>query len=90
MNAADAIDLLQSAIWLMIVGAGPPILAAAAIGTLVALFQALTQIQESTLTFLPKIVVMALAFAVSASTVGAHVSAFSERVYAHVEHGFGR
>ena len=90
MNAADAIDLLQSAIWLMIIGAGPPILAAAAIGTLVVLFQALTQIQESTLTFLPKIIVMALAFAVSASTVGAHVNAFSERVYAHVEHGFGR
>ena len=90
MNAADALDLFQAALWLMLVGAGPPILAATLVGTAVALFQALTQIQEATLTFLPKIVVMVLAFSWTASMVGAHVNAFSEQVYARIERGYGR
>lgn len=90
MNAADALDLFQAALWLMIVGAGPPILAATVVGTGVALFQALTQIQESTLTFLPKIIVMILAFSFTASITGAHVNAFSEQIYARIQRGFDR
>jgi flagellar biosynthetic protein FliQ len=90
MNAADALDLFQAALWLMLVGAGPPILAATVVGIVVALFQALTQIQESTLTFLPKIVVMILAFSWSASMIGAHVNAFSEQLYARIERGYER
>ncbi len=90
MNAADALDLFQAALWLMLVGAGPPILAATVVGVAVALFQALTQIQESTLTFLPKIVVMILAFSWSASMIGAHVNAFSEQLYARIERGYER
>lgn len=90
MNAADALDLFQAALWLMLVGAGPPILAATVVGIAVALFQALTQIQESTLTFLPKIVVMILAFSWSASMIGAHVNAFSEQLYARIERGYER
>lgn len=90
MNAADALDLFQAALWLMLVGAGPPIVAATVVGIVVALFQALTQIQESTLTFLPKIVVMILAFSWSATMIGAHVNAFSEQLYARIERGFER
>lgn len=90
MNAADALDLFHSALWLMIVGAGPPILAATTVGVGVALFQALTQIQESTLTFLPKIIVMILAFSFTASMIGANVNAFTEQLYARIERGYGR
>ena len=90
MNQTEIIELAREAI-LLTIQIGLPVMAVGLIvGVAIALVQALTQIQESTLTFLPKIIVMALAFAVSASTVGAHVNAFSERVYAHVEHGFGR
>lgn len=90
MNEIDALDLLDAALRAMALGAGPPVAAAMAIGLVVALAQALTQVQETTLTFVPKIVVIVAAFALGASTIGAQFGAFSERVYSRIEAGFGR
>ena len=44
MNGADAVDLVQSAIWMVVVGAGPAVGAAMAVGVVIALLQALTQV----------------------------------------------
>jgi len=55
MNEADALSIVQSAIWTVIIASGPAVGAAMGIGILIALFQALTQVQEVTLTFIPKI-----------------------------------
>jgi flagellar biosynthesis protein FliQ len=60
MNEGDAIDLVQSAIWMVVVGAGPCVGAAMAVGVVIALLQALTQIQETTLTFVPKMIAVFL------------------------------
>ena len=56
MSEADVLDLLRQALWTAFVMAGPSVLAALVVGLTVAVFQALTQVQESTLTFVPKIV----------------------------------
>ena len=56
MNEADALDIVQAAIWTVVVASGPPVLAAMAVGLIVALIQALTQVQEMTLTYVPKII----------------------------------
>lgn len=88
MNERDAIDLVQQAIWTIIVGAGPAVGAAMLVGIVIALFQALTQIQEMTLTFIPKIVVILVVMALSGSFVGAHIYAFTEQLYARIEHGY--
>ncbi|MBN9136206.1 MAG: flagellar biosynthetic protein FliQ, partial [Phyllobacterium sp.] len=58
MNEADALDIVNQAIWTVIVAAGPAVGAAMLAGVIIALFQALTQIQEVTLTFVPKIIVI--------------------------------
>ena len=58
MNEADALDIVQAALWTVIAASGPAILAAMVVGVVIALFQALTQVQEMTLTFVPKIVVI--------------------------------
>ena len=71
-----------------IVGSGPAVLAAMAVGLVIALLQALTQIQEMTLTFVPKIVVIFAVLTLTAPFVGATVYGFTEQVYAHIEHGF--
>lgn len=54
----------KEALYLVLILAGPPIVAAMAVGLLVSLIQATTQIQEQTLTFVPKMftVVLVLAF----------------------------
>ena len=85
MNEADALGLLQSAIWTVVLASGPGIATAMVVGIMVALFQALTQIQESTLTFVPKIVVMLLVLMLTASFIGSQLFLFTEQVYARIE-----
>jgi flagellar biosynthetic protein FliQ len=65
MEVQDAIDLGREAIWTALLIGSPVLLSGMAIGLLVGLLQALTQIQEQTIAFVPKIVgmVMVLSFA---------------------------
>ena len=55
MGGAEVLDLARTAIWVTIKIAAPVMLAGLAVGFVVSLFQALTQIQEQTLSFIPKI-----------------------------------
>jgi flagellar biosynthesis protein FliQ len=88
MNERDAIDLVQQAVWTIIIGAGPAVGSAMLVGIIIALVQALTQIQEMTLTFIPKIVVILVVMALSGSFVGAHLYAFTEQLYGRIERGY--
>ena len=88
MNERDALDIVQQAIWTIIVVSGPAVGAAMFVGIIIALLQALTQVQEMTLTFIPKIVVMLVVVAISGSFIGAHIFAFTELLYSRIEHGF--
>jgi flagellar biosynthetic protein FliQ len=89
VTEGDVLDLLQMSIWMIVVGAGPVVLASMVVGVSIALLQALTQVQEMTLTFVPKLVVVFVVFSLTASFVGAQFYIFTERVYAQIEHGFG-
>jgi flagellar biosynthesis protein FliQ len=88
MNERDALDIVQQAIWTIIVASGPAVGAAMFVGIAIALLQALTQVQEMTLTFIPKIVVMLVVVAVSGTFMGAHIYAFTEQLYSRIERGF--
>jgi len=88
MNEADALDLLHASIWTILVASGPAVAAAMFVGVTVALFQALTQIQESTLTFVPKIIAVLVALALSGAFAGAQIHSFAEQAYGRVEKGF--
>jgi flagellar biosynthesis protein FliQ len=56
MDEAYLITLSQNAITLMLVVAGPILLVSLIIGTIISLIQAATQVNEVTMTFIPKIV----------------------------------
>ncbi|MEK9722374.1 MAG: flagellar biosynthesis protein FliQ, partial [Rhodospirillaceae bacterium] len=58
MNEAAVVEIGREALWVIIQVAGPIMMAGLAIGLTIALFQALTTIQEMTLTFVPKILVL--------------------------------
>jgi flagellar biosynthetic protein FliQ len=88
MNQADALDLVQAAIWIVIVGAGPAVGAAMIVGIIIALMQALTQVQESTLTFVPKIIIVFVTISLTATYVGGQIYLFTEGVYGRIERGF--
>jgi flagellar biosynthesis protein FliQ len=88
MNEADALKLVQDAIWAVIVGSGPAVGAATLVGVLIALIQALTQVQEATLTFVPKILAIFAALLLLAPVAAAQLMSFTEQVYQHIQSGF--
>ena len=58
MNAADVMDVSREAVVVMLKIGSPVLLLALTVGLVVSLFQALTQMQEMTLTFVPKALVI--------------------------------
>lgn len=88
MNETDALEMMRLAVWAVIVCSGPAVAAAMAVGIVIALVQALTQVQEVTLTFVPKIVVILVVSMLTAPLIGAEMQAFSEIVFSRIERGF--
>ena len=62
MSGALAVDLVRQAVLLSLTVAAPLLAAALLIGILVSLIQAVTQLQEQTLTFIPKLLGISLVF----------------------------
>ena len=56
MSTETVLEVARQSLWVAIAVGAPALLAALAVGVAVSLVQALTQIQESTLSFLPKLV----------------------------------
>ena len=55
MTAVEVIDVMREGIWVLLKVAGPAMIVSLVIGLILSLIQALTQLQEPTLTFVPKI-----------------------------------
>ena len=64
MNQTDVLDIAQGALWVVLMTAGPIMMSGLLIGLIIALFQALTTIQEMSLTFVPKIIIIFVAIVV--------------------------
>jgi flagellar biosynthetic protein FliQ len=60
MNQSQILDVAREAIFVILKIGGPAMILALIVGVSVSVFQALTQIQEQTLTFMPKIIVIFL------------------------------
>ena len=89
MTAADALSIARESIYVALKLGAPAMLLALAVGLAISFFQALTQIQEMTLTFVPKIVVIFAVVSLTGSFIGGQFYVFTENVYARIEHGFG-
>jgi flagellar biosynthetic protein FliQ len=60
MSANDAVVMFQKALWMAVLMAAPMLLFGLVAGLIVSIFQAVTQVQEMTLTFIPKILAVVL------------------------------
>jgi len=58
LNQNQIIDILREGIWVALKIGGPMLIASMAVGVLVAIFQAATQIHEQTLSFIPKLLLI--------------------------------
>ena len=76
MTGAEVLDIAREGIWTLLKVAGPLMLAGLAIGIAIALVQALTQIQEMTLVFVPKIIVIFVTMLVTLPFMGRTLEAY--------------
>ena len=84
MEGAEVLDLGRDALWATVIMSAPAMIAGLVVGLVIAFFQALTQVQEMTLVFVPKIlaifVTMLLALPFMADSLHAHMLRLSARI----------
>jgi flagellar biosynthesis protein FliQ len=84
MTGAETLDVARDAIWTIVVVSSPLMVVGLVVGVVVSLFQALTQIQEQTLIFVPKIlaifVTLLLALPFMADSLHSHMMRISSRI----------
>jgi flagellar biosynthetic protein FliQ len=87
VTANDAIDIGRDAIIVSLKLGGPIMVLALVVGLAISLFQALTQIQEQTLTYVPKIVAILVAMLLLLPFMLATLGSFTERLFDRVVSG---
>ncbi|MEO5806865.1 flagellar biosynthesis protein FliQ [Devosia sp.] len=80
MNGAQVLDIATDSIWVLLIVSMPMMLVGLVVGVIVALFQALTQIQEQTLIFVPKILAIFVTMLITLPFLGATMSAYMSRI----------
>jgi flagellar biosynthetic protein FliQ len=87
MTGAELLDIAREAFWVAILVAGPAMLAGLLVGLSIALIQALTQVQEATLVFVPRIVVMFVVIALALPFMGATLGRFATKLFTIIAGG---
>lgn len=80
MTGAEVLDVAREGIWVLIIVSGPLMIAGLVVGVVIALFQALTQIQEMTLVFVPKIIAIFVTMLVALPFMGATMGAYMNKI----------
>lgn len=84
MNGAEILDVARDGILTLILVSAPLMLVALVVGVAISLLQALTQIQEMTLVFVPKIIAIFLAMLIALPFMGdllqSHMARIAERI----------
>lgn len=80
MTGAEVLDIASQGIWTLIIVSLPMMLVGLVVGVIIALFQALTQIQEMTLVFVPKIIAIFVTMLLTLPFLGATMAQYMTRV----------
>ena len=87
MTSPQVLDLAKDSIWTLLIVSTPLMLIGLTIGLMVALVQALTQIQEMTLVFVPKIIAMFLGMIFLLPFMGQAMNGYMQRIMALIVSG---
>jgi len=88
MNETEALELIQFSFQVLFKVSAPVVFTAMIVGTMIALFQALTQIQEVTLTFIPKIVAVMLVASLAAPFMASQLNLLAILSFSKISEGF--
>lgn len=79
--SGDIVSLTMEALWLVLLLSAPPIIAASAVGLLVAIIQAATQLQEQTLQYTLKFFAIVLTLFITASLLAGSLYRFTDTIF---------
>ena len=81
MTESFILNFAQNVLIVTLILAGPILATSLVVGSLVSLFQAATQINEMTLTFIPKMIGVGLILAIFGSWMGQHLISFTVNIF---------
>ena len=81
MSDSQVIQLTIEALWLILILAGPPVVAASVVGIIIAFIQAVTQIQEQTTQYTAKLFAIVFTIFITASLLGSTIYNYSDRIF---------
>ncbi|WP_224250264.1 flagellar biosynthesis protein FliQ [Hyalangium gracile] len=73
--------ITQQALFLVLIASAPPVLISLIVGLIISVFQATTQIQEQTLTFAPKVIIVFVVLAMTGPWIGHQLVRFTFHVF---------
>jgi flagellar biosynthetic protein FliQ len=82
MDAAQVMDIAREVLWVTLLVTGPILVVGLAAGLVIGLFQAVMQLHDQTVNFIPKIVLMLLAGVISLPWSMAHLLAYARSAFA--------
>ncbi len=80
MELSQALELGRNAFWMALSSAAPILLIGLTVGLMIAMFQAVTQLQEQTLTFVPKIAAMVVAASIFIPWIAERMVAYAQQM----------
>lgn len=86
MSENFVIGIIKDALQTGIMVAAPILLISIIVGLIVSIFQATTQIQEQTLTFVPKLIAVAVVGLVAGNWMLHQLVSFTERIFGYIAH----
>jgi flagellar biosynthetic protein FliQ len=86
LEALQVIDISRDAIFTMLKVSLPILLTALSIGLTVSIFQALTQIQEASLSFVPKLIGIFVVLLLTINFIGSSMMSFTENIMSMIVH----
>lgn len=87
MTGLEVLDVARDALWTLISTSGPILAVGLTVGITIALFQTITQLQEMTLTFVPKIVAVFISLLILFPFMGRNLADLMQRIADRIASG---
>lgn len=84
MNQDYFIGIAQQALWILALGSAPILIPALLSGVVLGMVQAATSINEQTLSFVPKLIIVAIALVIFGSSIMLLVADFTRDIFAQI------
>ena len=78
------IGVAQQALWILALACAPILIPALVAGLILGMFQAATSINEQTLTFVPKLIVVAICLAIFGGSIMMLIAEFTQEIFARI------